>query len=188
LAGFCVAGYAQQPLETEQAPTGWHLAGSAPANYRTGIDWGVTQNGQPSAYLRSVASGSAGFGTLMQSISATAYAGKRVRLRAWVSSKDLADWAGVWMRVDKGSHVVAFDNMQNRAVRGTAQWGAHDVVLDVPVDATSISFGILLSGAGEVWMGNLSFEVVDDSVAVTSKGPSAATELPVYPVNLDFTE
>jgi hypothetical protein len=69
---------------------------------------------------------------------------------AWVSSKDVGDWAGVWMRVDKEKTVVAFDYMQNRAIKGSQAWNLYDVVLDVPADATSISFGMLLTGSGQL--------------------------------------
>ncbi len=148
---------AQSPNQTNSAPTGWFLAGSKPANYQTGVDKSMIQNGQPSAYLKSIVPVTDGFGTLMQEISASDYIGKRVRLRARVSSQDVGDWAGVWMRVDKDKTMVAFDNMQNRAIKGTMPWKQCDVVLDVPEDASGIFFGILLSGSGEVWMSDVSF-------------------------------
>ena len=80
----------QGPLRTEPAPSGWFLAGSNPTNYRTGADRDEMHDGIPSAYLASLANDS-GFGTLMKSISAANYAGKRVRLRGWVKSQDVDD-------------------------------------------------------------------------------------------------
>jgi hypothetical protein len=76
-------GLNAQQQRTEHAPTGWFLAGDNPTNYRTGVDRGDMHGGLPSAYLTSLAKGN-GFGTLMQSISAANYAGKRVRLWGWV--------------------------------------------------------------------------------------------------------
>jgi beta-lactamase regulating signal transducer with metallopeptidase domain len=173
---------AQSAIQANSAPSGWFMAGDRPANYQTGVDKAVIENGQPSAYLKSVVPDTGGFGTLMQSINAADYAGKRVRIRAWVKSQDVADWAGVWMRVDKDKTMAAFDNMQNRAIKGTQPWTAYDVVLDVPADATGISFGVLLSGAGEVWINDVSFEVVGKEIPTTSPA------LPSHPVNLKFTE
>jgi beta-lactamase regulating signal transducer with metallopeptidase domain len=178
---------AQTPIQANQAPSGWFMAGSQPANYQTGVDKAATENGQPSAYLRSAVPVTNGFGTLMQSISAANYTGKRVRLRARVRSQDVAEWAGVWMRVDKERTMVAFDNMQNRAIKGTQPWKTCDVVLEVPEDATGISFGVLLSGAGEVWMSDVSFEVVGKDIPTTSPAPVQAPTLPSQPVNLNFT-
>jgi len=52
------------------------------------------------------------------------------------------------MRGDKGTEVIAFDNMQKRAINGTTGWQRYEVVLDVPKDATVVAFGILLNGGG----------------------------------------
>jgi beta-lactamase regulating signal transducer with metallopeptidase domain len=179
--------HAQSPIQPNSAPAGWFLAGSKPSSYQTSVDKEVIQNGQPSASLRSIVPVTDGFGTLMQQINASDYVGKRVRLRAWVKSQDVAGSAGVWMRVDKDQATVAFDNMQNRAIKGTQPWKQCDVVLDVPQDATGIFFGVLLSGTGEVWMNDVSFEVVGYEVPVTSRSPLAST-LPTHPTNLKFTE
>jgi hypothetical protein len=176
---------AQAPLQTEHAPSGWFLAGNHPTNYRTGVDRSDLHGGLPSAYLASLAKGN-GFGTLMQSISAANYVGKRIRLRGWVKSQDVGDWAGLWMRVDKGREAVAFDNMQDRAIKGAQPWTSYDVVLDVPSDATSINFGILLSGTGEVWLNDLSLEVVE--VGTPTTGTNSGATLPQRPVNLGFNE
>jgi beta-lactamase regulating signal transducer with metallopeptidase domain len=179
---------AQSAAPANHAPSGWFLAGSKPANYQTGVDHAVVENGQPSAFLKSAVPTTDGFGTLMQSISANEYAGKRVRLRAWVRSQDVADWAGVWMRVDKGSTSVAFDNMQNRPIKGDQSWETCDVVLDVPQNATGISFGVLLSKTGEVWMSDLTFEIVGNEVPTTNLTPNQAAPPPNRPANLNFTE
>lgn len=176
---------AQGPLRTEQAPTGWFLVGNNPANYRTGVDRAEMHGGLPSAFLVSLANGN-GFGTLMQSINAANYAGKRVRLRGWVKSQDVSEWAGLWMRVDRGQETVAFDNMQERGIKGARPWSTYDVVLDVPADATSISFGILLTGLGEVWLNGLSLEATDTGTPTTGTNPRKP--LPRRPLNLDFNE
>jgi hypothetical protein len=176
--------FAQASSQTDHAPAGWFLAGNKPANYRTGVDQQMIYESRSSAYLASTVPDTGGFGTLMQSIAATQYAGKRVRLRAWVQSKDVADWAGLWMRVDKGQKAVAFDNMQQRAVRGTTSWATYDVVLDVPANATGISFGTLLSGPGQVWINDVKFETVGQDIQTT--GIDMANPPPATPVNLDF--
>ena len=152
LLASCVIGmkfglkplFAQAATQTDHAPAGWFFAGEAnPENYRTGVDNGALHDSQPSAYLQSVVPDSKGFGTVMQTISTQNYTGKRVRLRASVKAENVSEWAGLWMRVDKGKEFVAFDNMQNRAIRGTQPWKTQNIVLDVPQDATSISFGNL---------------------------------------------
>src|SRR5581483_1220046 len=163
------------------APPGWFLAGSAPRSYETGVDQTVTYAGMPSAVLKSVSPvPPQGFGTMMQTIQAGDYRGKRIRFSAEVKSDSVADWAGLWMRVDEGKQVTAFDNMQHRPIKGSTNWNPYTVVLDVSKGATAISFGILLAGPGSVWLSDVKFEVVDDQTPVT--GPVT----PAAPANLDF--
>ena len=177
---------AQSPQQTEHAPTGWLLAGSNPSNYRTGVDRTDQRGGLPSAYLASLGNGN-GFGTLMQSISATNYTGKRIRLRGWAKSNEVSNWAGFWLRVDKERETLAIDNMHDRGIKGTRPWTIYDIVLDVPADATSIPFGVLLTGTGEVWMSDVSLEVVDMTTPATATTLSPRA-LPLSPVNLSFNE
>ena len=124
---------------------------------------------------------------MMQSIDAEAYAGKRVRLRAVIESQDVTSWAGMWMRVDKQKTAVAFDNMQNRAITGSQPWTTCDVVLDVPQDATSISFGVLLTGGGKVWVNHITLEPVGNEIRATAP---ALDQKPLLktPSNLNFNE
>ena len=89
------------------------------------------------------------------------------------------------MRVDGATPgaPLAFDNMQNRPLRGSFDWRRVEVVLDVPSEASAVAFGLLLTGRGAVRMSHLGLEVVDQSVSVTD------TYLrPRQPINLDFSE
>ena len=166
------------------APRGWFLAGSQPKSYETGIDYTVMRSGKPSAFLKSsVTEAIKGFGTLMQSFAADNYKGKRIRFTASVKSLDVKDWSGLWMRVDKGRDSVAFDNMQDRAIKGTTEWKEYSIVLDVRNDATGISFGILLAETGAVWLSGIRLESVDAQVA-----PTSGVTLPKEPKNLTFLE
>ena len=175
----------EQPARLGSAPQGWHIAGSNPENYETGVDSQAKRNGFPIAYLKSKASATVGFGTLMQSFSASKYAGQRIRLSASVKSDEVSDWAGLWMRVDVNSRPFVIDNMANRSIKGSVDWREYQVVLDVPKDATNVAFGILPSKSGMVWLNNVRFEMVSTEVPVTAK-PSFATPTPEDPVNLNF--
>ena len=166
-------------------PRGWFLAGTKPAEYEAGVDADQLYQGHASAFLKSKTQSVDGFGTLMQSIRAEQYKGKRVRLSGFVKSQGVVSWAGLWMRVDQGKEMVTLDNMQDRPIKGTTDWRRYDVVLDVPSDSTGISFGILLDGAGAVWLSGTKFDVVGTDVQVTG---ASEKKTPDNPVNLDFTE
>ncbi len=166
-------------------PRGWFLAGSKPAEFEAGVDASQAFQGHTSAYLKSKETSVDEFGTLMQSINAEQYKGKRVRLSGMVKSEEVLGWAGLWMRVDQGTSMLAFDNMQDRAIKGTTGWKRYDVVLDVPKEATGVSFGILLAGTGEVWLNSTKFDVVEAETPVTK---SHDVMIPDKPVNLEFVE
>jgi hypothetical protein len=71
----------------------------------------------------------------------------------------------------------------DRSIKGSVDWHEYQVVLEVPNEATSVVFGILLSKSGMVWLDHVRFEIVGTAVPVTAK-PFAAT--PEDPVNLNF--
>lgn len=167
------------------APRGWYIAGSKPTEYESGIDTLATFNGHPSAYLKAKVPNVEGFGTLMQDFRADHYTGKRVRFSAFVKTERAQDWAGLWMRIDNGSQQLAFDNMQDRSIKGTTDWKRYDVVLDVPQNATGIFFGVLLSGTGMVWLSDAKFEIVGPDVPTTN---GAVRLKPDEPVNLVFQD
>ena len=79
---------------------GWIKAGSHPADYDMGNDPKTAFTGTSSGYIKGNKLEPQGFGTYMQMIDATDYRGKRIRLSAQVKAQSVADWAGVWMRVD----------------------------------------------------------------------------------------
>jgi hypothetical protein len=60
----------------------------------------------------------------------------------------------------------------------------YEVVLDVPADATGISFGALLNGSGKIWLNDVKFDVVGQDVLPTGTLKNAS--LPATPLNLDF--
>lgn len=168
------------------APRGWFIAGNKPAEYEAGIDAAAAYNGHRSAFLKAKSPAVEGFGTLMQNFRADHYAGKRVRFSASVKTDGAQNWAALWMRIDKGAQQVAFDNMQDRPIKGATSWQRYSVVLDVPQDATGIFFGVLLGGGGEVWLSDAKFEVVGASVPTT--GASMEPNLPPEPVNLGLEQ
>jgi RNA polymerase sigma factor (sigma-70 family) len=161
---------------------GWQLAGSHPREYEIGRR-AETGRSERVAFLRATAAVPAGFGTVMQTIAADDYRGRRVRLRAELAAAGVAGWAGLWLRVDgPAGRINAFDNCQDRPVAVDAGFGVYEVVLDVAVDSERLAFGVLLSGSGSVDIACVSLDRVSDTVAVT------APVLPKTPVNLDFTE
>jgi hypothetical protein len=171
-------------------PKNWIRAGSHPNEYDMGLDGAEHRSGTKCGVIRSNVSEASGFGTLMQMCDAGKYRGKRLKLSAWTKARDVAGWAGIWMRVDgpetdsNASTYLSFDNMQDRPITGTTDWTKHDIVLDVPDESTNLAFGVLLNGIGSVWMDDFQFEVVDKSVPVTG----GKSKMKAAPANLNFED
>ncbi len=150
-------------------PKGWFKAGNQPDKYDMGTDVGSGRNGKNAATIKSISNEISGFGTLMQQSLPDEYLGKRVRMSGYMKSVNVDQWAGFWFRVDqsKSSKSLSFDNMQDRAIKGTTDWKKYEIVLDVPESASNLAYGALVAGTGQIWFDEIKFEIVDKSVPTT---------------------
>ena len=190
LAIFLVTTATALAAQVKDLPDGWFRAGNRPADYDMGVDASAGRTGGAAFIRARTTTPGPGFATIMQDFSGTDYLGKRLRLSGYIKAANVGDWAGLWLRVDGPSNApLAFDNMQNRSIKGTQAWRRYEIVLDVPAGATNIAFGMLLSGAGQVWMDDLQFDVVGSDVATTGSRigqPPATSPKPPTPRNLAF--
>lgn len=147
---------------------GWVLTGTRPDAYEIRCDDVFTDCAVPILRTRAFKSEPFGMGSLTHTESAVTWRGARVELRAELRSGAVDGWAGLWMRIDgPNGKVLAFDNMQNRALRGTSSFKWYSVVLDIPADAEQVTFGVLLHGPGAVYVRELAFGEVEREVSVT---------------------
>jgi hypothetical protein len=186
----CVVGAGPGAARGE-FPAAW---GGGGKDYELAKDSSVKHGGKASGMIRSTADPPTGFGTFTQGVQAEKFRGKRARLSGWIRSDGVAGWSGLWMRVDgKEKGGIAFDNMNDRAVKDTSDWAQFQVVLDVPAEAEQIYFGCLLVGKGKVWVDDMSLETVGADVATTGKPVEGIDrkgqpqrDVPAEPANLDF--
>jgi hypothetical protein len=158
----------------------------APSDYEFGLAEG-TFEGRRVASLRSTVKPARDFGACRQEIAADDYRGKRIRFAAALKTVDVTNgWAGLWLRVDGAQRgtTLAFDNMEDRAVKGTTGWQRHAIVLDVAPEAESVVFGALVFGEGELLLADLVFEEVSSDTPVTGLDQHRSRR----PQNLDFSQ
>jgi hypothetical protein len=187
--GLIVGGPIAAGTARADYPSGW---GGGGKGYEMVRDTEAKHGGAASGAIRSAADAE-GFATFTQGVQAAKFRGKRVRLAGWIKADGVAGWSGLWMRVDgKDKTGLAFDNMNDRAVKDTSDWTQFQVVLDVPDAAEQLYFGCLLAGKGKVWVDDMTLDIVGNDVAVTGKAVDPAprkgepAELPAEPANLDF--
>jgi hypothetical protein len=162
---------------------GWFLSGKAPQDYAVETDMTERHSGTRSARMRALVEQPRDFGTLMQQVLADDFRG-RIRLSGWVKTSNIATWCGLWLRVDSNDRILALDDMSDRPIQGTTDWGRHDLVLDVSDQATLILFGLVMAGAGTAWVDEITLERVDTNVPLTG----ALQHAPRQPRNLSFEE
>jgi hypothetical protein len=169
-------------------PTSWFNAGSMPKSYEMGIEKGSGQNGKNAATIKSIDKRIDGFGTLMQQCVPDKYLGKKIKMTSFVKTKNVTNWAGIWLRVDKSnSHQpLSFDNMGDRPIKGTTEWTKYEIILDVPNNASLLAYGALIDGTGQIWFDNITFEIISDFAPSTSSTTIKKYPTVNEPTNLDF--
>jgi len=93
-------------------------------------------------------------GILTRKVDAAPYRGQAVRLRAAVRLEDAGPdgRARLWMRVNRrGGEPGFYDDMGDRPIVAR-EWSMAEIEGDVPADAESIEFGLLLSGRARAWV------------------------------------
>ncbi len=148
----------------------WYEAGDYPQGYDMGGDPTVSHLSPGGGFIISIESPINGFGTLMTDIPAGDYIDKGIRLTAYVKTTDVENYVGLWMRVDGAEPSLSFDNMGNRPITGTTDWEKHEIILDVPENATQIFYGIILSGTGEAYIDGLELEIAPRTWELQNSG------------------
>jgi hypothetical protein len=168
---------------------GWFPAGSHPKEYQMGITGDQKHSGSHSAMIKYTATTDpSGFGTFMQMHKPGSFAGKKIKMTGYVKSENVSSWAGMWCRVDdaNGKESLDFDNMQDRAIKGTTDWTKYEIIMNVPKEAGAIAYGVLLSGKGTIYFDDISFQVIGD--AVPGENHMKSRNMPDKPENLDFEQ
>lgn len=185
----------------DSLPAGWLKVGATPDDYVATIDHAIYRSGRASAQLRSRVPTASTFGTLTQRVRADSLRDVRLRVTAWLRTRD-AKTALFFVRVDGAVAGLDFANTDDNPVTGTAEWTRRELVVDVPHDALGITFGLILDGTGTVWLDDVALDVVSPGTQRTGDAPprgpaSAATERvlreryatePFRPHNLGFEE
>ena len=168
----CTDRNSDVPGKLNSTMTGWWRAGSKSNSYKVFMEQ-TGDDGRNVATIKSIDEKIDGFETLMQKCLPDKYLGKRIRMSGSIKTQDLSDWGGLWLRIDSGEpgKTLGFDNMHDgktdRSIRGTTPWTKYEIVLNVPTSTTYLAYGTLLTGQGQIWFGDLSFEIVDDDIPTT---------------------
>ena len=118
----------------------------------------TTEDGR--VILTAAVPGPAGFAFLSQEIEPDDYRGRAVTFRGDLRTTDVADRAGLVLRIPRQGRRPAppdpWHDPENHfaPVTGTRDWTRHEVTAQVPADAINIIFGVFLNGRGQIELRN----------------------------------
>jgi hypothetical protein len=149
---------AQTPPPEEVAAQWFKIRNIFAAQYEARQTEDAAFEGHYGISVRSIGTPAKGvFGGVIQaSHAADALRGQRVAMRAWIRTEN-AESARLWLRIDAADRVLALDNMEHRSESGTTEWSLYEIVMDVPDDAATLVYGVLLVGMGRMDVDNVHF-------------------------------
>lgn len=161
---------AAAPLH-EGAPDGWLRSGKGAPYYRVGVEPGrgawIESRHEIGDAIRED-----DFCTLMQSVNAAEFRGKRLRLATELKAEGVAGGVTTWFRIDGPNGSLRFENLERYQVggplRGSTDWHGRAIVLDVPAEATTLNYGFFLRGTGRGWARGFTLEAVGDEMPVNT--------------------
>ncbi len=162
-----------------EMPAGWTMPkGSLEAGFHSELCETGAFSGKRCAILYRE-EGTGALGNLRQTIDATPYRGKRIRLKGQLrlERKDGSPKTQIWLRVNRSGNQTGFyDDMGNRPVLGNA-WTSVEIVGDVASDAEILNLGVLLKdGNGKAWADDLKLEVLGPSPKPRIESARALTD------------
>ena len=203
---------AQHADVTEQVPSCWRKGGGAPQDFVVRTDHQVAWSGTSSLLISSLRS-TGGHASVMQKSLADAWRDQRVEYSAMVRTRGVRLRANIWFRADDAhGRQIAFDQLTmsfdddrqiknalvERGNSGDSEWTRQRIVIDVPANAATISYGAFLHGEGSAWIDDLRIESVSSDVLTTSpaRSPPDLRDLPLEdlsivpkaPYNTDFED
>ena len=162
----------------------WFMVGRGRYQYRANLVEGEKHSGARSLKLTAFSNQSS-YGALTQWISPKPYAGQRVRVRFWLKQLGVQRFGEAWVRVmDEHSYrsgLGAVGITQNLAINN--EWHLVERVLDVPANALDLELGVGLLGAGDIWIDDVSIDVVDKKTPLST--PTLAESPDRMPFFLD---
>jgi hypothetical protein len=125
----------------------WQLEAAAPDDYSAAAE-------DSGAVLSSAIPEPSGSAALLQTVFADDFAGTAVVFRGEFRTENVADGSGLCLRIRLQRKEPEPEREHLVTTAGTGDWSSDQISAQVPEDADTIRFGIVLSGRGRVWLRN----------------------------------
>jgi len=104
------------------------------------------------------------YGSVMQSIEAEPYLGKRVLLRAAIRAEITSDSgsAHLWIREHLVNDQAGYFDMMEEMPIVINNWDYYEIEAEISPYAKQINFGLVLMGTGSAWIDDVSLSIIED--------------------------
>lgn len=137
------------------APAGWEVSPSGEGTAAETLAAGCSQGDRCARLTRQDAG--PGYSALLQFVRADPYRGKRVRLRGMLRGG--TGTALLYLQVNRPA---AQPQTVTEAAAGTA-WKRYELLIDIPKDAATFQFGLVVAGAAEAWLDAVEVQVLGEA-------------------------
>src|ERR1044072_1683820 len=165
-----IPGFENEP--NGDKPEGWFANPPGTAF----VDNKIFHSGQRSVRLERNAQSAGQFSMIGRGIP-WEFSGKTIEMRGFLRTEDVSDYAGLWMRQDSGSEMLALENMQDQQLKGTHDWAEYKITLPIHAETRALVFGFLMAGTGKAWADDLQILVDGRPLWEIPKAPTATTVL-----------
>jgi hypothetical protein len=178
-------------------PKDWLVRGTGPEHYDIHSDQGQVMSGLSSVLIaaRTKNVPNTEFASLMQSVVAEPWLGKRVVFTVNWQPDSYRQDLSIWIRALDDSNVVISYN-ESSVAYVKPEWHKQSVALDVPWSATELAYGVNVHASSKVWVDGAQIEAVDKGadvgardmpgmLGITAQDASDKGSL-ALPSNLDF--
>ncbi len=176
----------EQPILN--ANTGWQVAPVVMQDYDIIFDNDVTYSGDASlSFTTKEHVHPQSIGVVYQKLLADNYLGKKVQLSAFIKRENTTNKATLWFRVNNSENkTIAFENLQHTRISLSNPWQKETIVLDIAKDASTLSFGLLTTGSGQIWLDDVELTILeslpndykyDNAIETLFKLPTTASNL-----------
>lgn len=149
----------------------WYYSGINYQSYHCGLDTVNKYQGKSALFIKNETNDTNSFLVFGQSLISDSFKGKIMQLSAFLKLSDVKNLAGLWIRVDDDSLILASINSweNNFQAKGSNNWDKYILNVKIPDSAAVINYGVILSGAGNVWGDHFEIKINNDSLINLSK-------------------
>ena len=145
-------------------PKGWYSSQhTGSTSYDFALDSGRRKGGTHAMRITNI--GPEPWGTIAQVVPASAYAGKTVRLSAWVRTEGIpagrSNGLSLQLLAQRGGQLLAHVPPKGARVQGDTDWTRRSVELKLPPATNRVEIGATLEGPGTAWVDEFELEVVE---------------------------